>query len=166
MKYLLLALLLAGCTSAIKQDSPGAQLTIFAVEGLGYGDYVTNGLIAPLIADHEFNLIRISWGDECPKEFPDGRLAAVGHSLGGPHVLECVKASGREFELVVTLDARVFGQPYSAPKLSKRTVNFYQSSLIFPGYPVQGAIENKVSVGHTEIPYLPAVRAEFEKLFK
>lgn len=157
MLLVLLLALMTGCTSAIKGGGEH-DVTIFAVEGLGYGDYVTNGLVAPLQSTYEFNFIRIAWGGECPASYPTGKLIAVGHSLGGPRVLECVLASGREWILVVTLDARVTGQPYKAPPNAKTTINFYQKSLIFPGYPVEGSIQHQVFVGHTELPSLPEVR--------
>lgn len=164
MRLLLALFLLAGCTSALKSGDSEPS-TLFVVEGLGYGDYVSNGLAYPLqakVGAKKFNFVRIAWGSECPQNFPPGRLVAVGHSLGGPRVLECVKASGREWDLVITLDARVLGQPYSAPANAKRTVNFMQQSILFPGYPVLGAEEHIVNAGHTELPYLPQVHSLVE----
>lgn len=162
--FIALFIALAGCTSALK-SSDAHRDTLLVVEGLGYGDYVTHGLVEPLQKKHDFNFVRISWGSECP-ELPGQVFYAVGHSLGGPRVLECVAASGKTFELVVTLDPRVLGQPYRAPPNARKVINYRQTSLIFPGYPVEGAVEYIVNRGHTELPFMPEVHRDILEAMK
>ena len=97
-------------------------------------------------------------------------LIVIGHSLGGPRAIQFCNdnaAYGLRVDLLITLDPRVFGQPYRKPANVRRAVNFRRKSLWMSGYAVEGAEEVIMTgVGHMELAWHPEVRALIEGALK
>lgn len=115
---------------------------------------------------HGVEHIAMSWWSGGPsahyinKIFP---LIVVGHSLGGPAALKWCAEYRHDVDLLVTLDPRVFGQPYRVPANVKRCVNFRRLSFWMHGYPVEGAEEKIMRCGHVELAWHPEVRKLIEE---
>lgn len=142
-----------------------AKTTVVACEGLGFGAYIQRGLLAPASSAKKFDVIVNNWYSSCPALPNDGDIVVVMHSMGAG-CFNCMRGAWakRQIKRVLTLDPRVTGTPYVATKNVESWFNFYQKSLWLPGYVVDGAMNERVYVGHTSIPYLPVVKKRLEEV--
>ena len=81
-----------------------------------------------------------------------GKLIVIGHSLGGPTAINWAAKCGREVDLLVTLDPRVFYQPYVKPGNVQTAINFRRNSWWMHGYPVSDATNIVMNCGHGSLP--------------
>jgi len=102
-----------------------------------------------------------------PTDLPPGLVVGIGHSFGSPAILSWARRFEKPIDLLVTLDPRLYGQPYVKPDNVSIMVNFYQTGFM-RGYPVKGADEEYVveNFGHTQIPGMPAVYSLISSFIK
>jgi peptidoglycan hydrolase-like protein with peptidoglycan-binding domain len=98
----------------------------------------------------------------------DSKIVIVGHSLGGWSALQCGSKLNR-FQVpvasVLTMDARTYtaNYPYfiKSPNVTGPHKNYFQKSLVFPGYEIRGAENQRLHIDHARIPGAPEVVAAY-----
>lgn len=168
---------LCGCGVMPKQDvnlCATDKILIPAVEGLASGGagFVRNGLAIPLKNKYpdKVEYVSFEWTDteglaKCIKD-AKGIVIPVGHSFGGQTVYNVMTANrdlAKKVYAVVTVDPRM--GPYTKPASVIKWKNFYELvPLQLNGRVVEGADNERLYVGHTQMPYQPQVFKHMEKL--
>lgn len=133
---------------------------IIYFEGLGYGNFVLNGLITPL--KNKYPVLEVeghSWKETVSVSGRKAPLIAIGHSFGGAAVLKWAAQYQGIIDLLITLDPRQFpfGYPlfggFTKPGNVGLAVNFYEKLDFFlQGFTVAGASNKQVKCMHWQVP--------------
>ena len=142
--------------------------------GFSMGGYVARGLMMPTItrAAPRFEFLifphtATGTAHACALEWmrvAGRRLILVGHSFGGMSVMRVTRELAQRnvrVSTVVSVDPRsVFPGGIQRVRGADRWENFYQYGGGLPGKSIREAdVNERLSGGHTSMPYQPAVRA-------
>lgn len=101
------------------------------------------------------------------------KVHVVGHSLGGYAAIRCgdkLARHGIEIASMLTMDARTYTANYRYFIKPRNVVgthaNFFQKGLLFPGYEIQGAHNQRLSTNHAQIPAAPEVVAFYRAMLR
>lgn len=142
--------------------------------GFGMGGYVARGLMMPTItrAAPRFELLvfphtATGTAHICAQQWmkvPGRKLVLVGHSFGGMSVMRVTNELAQRnirVSTVISVDPRsVLPGGIQRVRGADRWENFYQYGGGLPGKSIREAdVNERLSGGHTGMPYQPAVRA-------